>query len=452
MISPKSLILRTVAKLNKLFGTKVVVSMFGLVVVSLALGLVAFLFFNSAAPTHLTMLGGEVGSAYRKSAEKYQAILAKQGIRVDIVYSDGSSDNLTKLIDPKVNVDVGFVQGGDLAGINIENLVSLGSVSYQPLMIFYRGEMKALLSDFDGLRLDIGEAGSGTHSLSLALLKANGIAAGGKTQFVHAAAADLVNSLLDDRVDALFLMGDSVSSEVMRTLMHTPDIRLFSFIQADAYTRRIKYLNKLTLPQGSLDFGKNIPEEDTYLVAPTVELIARKSLHPALSDLLLEAAKEVHGGAGLFRKRGEFPAALQHEIPMSEQALNYYQSGKSFLYDTFPFWLASLMNRMIAVLVPIVLLLIPGMRIAPVLYRWRIQSRIYPWYSTLLELEREAFSAPLDAARRDELLHRLNHIEHAINKIKIPAAFGDSFYELRGHVVFVRDRLRINTETPFSHS
>lgn len=415
--------------------------MFGLVVVSVALGIGAFLFFNSAAPTRLTMLGGEVGSAYRKSAEKYQKILAKQGIQVDIVYSDGSSDNLNKLIDPKVNVDVGFVQGADLTGINIENLVSLGSVSYQPLMIFYRGDMKALLSDFDGLRLDIGEAGSGTHSLSLALLKANGIAAGGKTKLVHAPAADLINSLLDDRVDALFLMGDSVSSEVMRTLMHTPDIRLFSFIQADAYTRRIKYLNKLTLPQGSLDFGKNIPDEDTYLVAPTVELIARKSLHPALSDLLLEAAKEVHGGAGLFRKRGEFPAALQHEIPMSEQALNYYQSGKSFLYDTFPFWLASLMNRMIAVLVPLVLLLIPGMRIAPVLYRWRIQSRIYPWYSTLLELEREAFSVPLDAARGDELLHRLNHLEHAVHKIKVPAAFGDAFYELRGHIAFVRERL-----------
>ncbi|MDD2775605.1 MAG: TAXI family TRAP transporter solute-binding subunit [Gallionella sp.] len=420
--------------------------MFGLVLLSVVLGLGAFLFFNSAAPTSLTMLGGEVGSAYRKNAEKYQKILAKQGIKVNIVYSDGSSDNLAKLIDPKVKVDVGFVQGSDLTGVNIGNLVSLGSISYQPLMIFYRGDMKALLSDFEGQRLDIGEAGSGTYSLSLALLKANGIEAGGKTQFVHAPASDLINSLQEDRVDALFLMGDSVSSEVMRTLMHTPDIRLFSFIQADAYTRRIKYLNKLTLPQGSLDFGKNIPDEDTYLVAPTVELIARKNLHPALSDLLLEAAKEVHGGAGLFRKRGEFPAALQHEIPLSEQALNYYQSGKSFLYDTFPFWLASLINRIIAVLVPIVLLLIPGMRIAPVLYRWRIQSRIYPWYSTLLELEREAFSVPLDEKRRDELLHRLNHIEHAVNKIKIPAAFGDLFYGLRGHIVFVRDRLRSSVE------
>lgn len=419
--------------------------MFTLGVMSVMLGLAVFLFFNSAAPTTLTMLGGEEGSSYRKSAEKYQKILAKQGIKVKIIYSDGASDNLQKLINPKEKVDVGFVQGGDLSGINIDNLISLGSISYQPLMIFYRGDPKNLLSDFDGMRLDIGEAGSGTHSLSLALLKANGIEAGGKTQFVHAASADLIHSLLENRVDALFLMGDSVSSEVMRTLMHSPDIRLFSFIQADAYTRRIKYLNKLTLPQGSLDFGKNLPEDDTYLVAPTVELIARKSLHPALSDLLLEAAKEVHGGAGLFRKRGEFPAALQHEIPLSEQALNYYQSGKSFLYDTFPFWLASLLNRIIIVLLPIALLLIPGMRIAPALYRWRIESRIYPWYSTLLELERDAFSAPLDAKRRDELLHRLNHLEHAVNKIKVPATFGDLFYGLRGHIAFVRDRLRNST-------
>lgn len=452
LTSPKKLLLRTIAKLNKLFGLKLVVSMFTLVVISLILAVFAFMFFNSAAPTHLTMLGGEEGSSYRKNAEKYQKILAKQGIKLTILPSEGSSDNLKKLADPKVKVDVGFVQGGDIGTTNIEKLVSLGSVAYQPLMIFYRGEPKKLLSDFKGLRLDIGEEGSGTHTLALALLKANGIEVGGDTQFMHATPEETLPSLLENRVDALFLMGDSASSDVMRKLMHNPDIRLYSFVQADAYTRRIKYLNKLTLPQGSLDFGKNIPAEDSYLIAPTVELIARNTLHPALSDLLLEAAKEIHGGAGLFRKRGEFPALLEHEIPVSEQARNYYQSGQSFLYNTFPFWLASLLNRIAAVLVPIALLLIPGLKIAPVLYRWRIQSRIYPWYSTLLEIERDAFSAaPLDEKRRHELLHRLEHVEHAVNKINVPASFGDLFYGLRGHISFVRDRLHASTGTDTAH-
>lgn len=437
----KNILLRTVAKLNLLFGMQLVFSMFGVVVLTIALSVLAFMFFNSAPPTTLTMLGGEEGSSFRKIADKYKKLLSKQGINVIILPSEGSIDNLKKLADPKVHVDVGFVQAGNVGAVNVEKLVSLGSVSYQPLMIFYHGQTKSLLSDFQGMRLDIGEEGSGTRSLALTLLGENNIKLGGSTQFVHTKPQDAVKNLLEGHVDALFLMGDSASSDVMRKLMHTPDIHLFSFVQADAYTRRIKFLSKLTLPQGSLDFGKNIPSEDAYLIAPTVEMVARNTLHPVLSDLLLEAAKEVHGGSGLFRKRGEFPALMEHEIPISQQARNYFESGQGFLYDTFPFWLASLLNRIAAVFVPIILLLIPGLRLAPVVYRWRMQSKLYPWYGALMELEREAFSSPIDALRRHDFLHRLAHIEHAVDKIKTPAAFGDLFYNLRGHIGFVRARL-----------
>jgi len=41
---------------------------------------------------------------------------------------------------------------------------------------------------------------------------------------------------------------------------------------------------------------------------PTVDLIARENLHPALSDLLLGAAREIHGNASLLQRKGEFPA------------------------------------------------------------------------------------------------------------------------------------------------
>jgi hypothetical protein len=187
--------------------------------------------------------------------------------------------------------------------------------------------------------------------------------------------------------------------------------------------------------------GKNIPENDISLIAPTVELIARDTLHPALSDMLLEAAKEVHGTAGLTRKAGEFPSPVEHEFNISPDAARYYASGKSFLYRNFPFWMASLINRMLAVIVPIALLLIPSLRIAPAVYRWHMQSRIYPWYKALLELERDAFSAKADESKREALLKQLDYIETSVNKIKIPATFGDLFYGLRGHISFVRQRL-----------
>jgi len=205
--------------------------------------------------------------------------------------------------------------------------------------------------------------------------------------------------------------------------------------------RRIGYLNKLDLPRGSLDFAKDMPSVDVHLVGPTVELVARENLHPALSDFLIEAAQQVHSSASLFRKRGEFPALLEHEFRISQDATRYYASGKSYLYRTFPFWLARTINRMIVAILPVVLILIPGLKIIPGVYRWRMQARIYRWYRELLELEREAFKLSADAEQRDKLLIRLAEIDHSVRKIRVPAMFADLFYGLREHIVFVRERL-----------
>ena len=441
MVAAKIYLGRALAKLDALVGRGLVVSVGVILLVGLAIGLAILVFVNSAAPDTITITSGPDGSVFRKNAEKYRKILAREGVTLKILPSEGSMDNFKKLSDPKVAVDVGFVLGGEVGSADIGKLVSLGSISYQPLMIFYRGEPRRLLSDFKGLRLDIGQEGSGTHSLALALLKVNGIDPGDGTALVDSLSGDPAQALLDNRIDAIFLMGDSTATDLMRRLLHTPDIRLFNFTQADGYARRINYLNKLELPQGSLDFGKNIPAEDLYLIGPTVELIARHDLHPALSDLLLEAAREVHGSPGLFKKRGEFPAPLEHEFRISPDASRYYASGKSFLYRSFPFWIASLIARALAAIVPVALLLVPALRFAPAIYRWRIESRIYRWYRALLELERDAFKPSVDPKRREELLHHLDRIEHAVNKITVPASFGDLFYGLRGHITFVRNGL-----------
>jgi TRAP-type uncharacterized transport system substrate-binding protein len=399
-----------------------------------------FTFFNTAAPTTLTITSGPEGSSFSRNAEKYKKILAREGVTLKILPSEGSTQNLTRLLDPKTAVDVGFVLGGEVAKTNVDRLMSLGSINYQPLMIFYQGPTRQLLSEFKGARIDIGAEGSGTRLQALALLKANGIEHKGEASFIEVDSKDLLTALQEKTVDAVFVMGDSTASDVLRKLLRTSDVHLFDVSQADAYTRRIGYLNKLVLPRGSLDFGKNIPPEDIHLIGPTVELVARDDLHPALSDLLLEAAREVHSGPGLFRKRGEFPAPLEHDFRLSPDATRYYASGKTFLYRTFPFWVASLIARTLAVLVPIVLLLIPGIRIAPALYRWRIESRIHRWYKVLLDLEREAQKST-GPERRAELLKKLDDIEANVNRIVVPASFGDLFYGLRGHVTFVRSSL-----------
>jgi TRAP-type uncharacterized transport system substrate-binding protein len=424
-----------------LFGANIWVSLGMWALVCLGIAAAAIIFFSEGAPSSFTIASGPAGSSFDRYAEQYKKILAREGIALKIVHSDGSFDNLHKLADPKSGVDVAFVLGGDADADQAEHLFSLGSVSYQPLLVFYRGKPKALLSDFDGARIAIGEPGSGAHVLALNLLKANGIEAGGKTQFVESTPAEAVASMLHGKVDALFVMTDSASMDTIHELIFAPDVHLFDFTQADAYARKFSYLNKLSLPRGSLDFGRDLPPEDAHLVGPMVELVARKGLHPTLSDFLIEAAREVHGKAGMFKKSGEFPALLHHEFPVSPDAERYYASGKSYLYRTFPFWLARLINRIIVAVLPVVLVLIPGLKIIPGIYRWRMQGRIYRWYRELLELEREVRDGAADPAVREQQLARLAEIETSVRNIRVPATFADLFYSLREPIVFVRERV-----------
>lgn len=441
MFEIKSHLQKIWAKLAAIYGESILLFMAMLLGIFATTCLVIFLFFNSAAPRTLTITAGQEGSVFHKNALKYKAILARDGVTLNILPSNGSIDNLNKLNDKKAKVDIGFVQSGVVGNLKVNHLMSLGSVGYQPLIVFYHGEGKKLISDFAGHRLNIGEPGSGTHSLALNLLKENGIVPGGDTQLIEKASQHPVDDLLQNKIDAIFVMGDSVSTDLIKTLVKTPGINIFNFNQADGYTRRIKYLHKLVLPEGSIDLGKNNPVNDLNLIAPTVELIARDTLHPALSDLLLDAANEVHGSASLFVKSGEFPNLTTNEYHISPDATRYYKSGKNFLYRNFPFWLASLINRILVIAVPLLLILVPGVKIAPSIYRWKIQLSIYPFYKALLEIEKEAFESTPDATRRQAIIEKLDHLEEKLSKIKIPPAYADVFYGLRGHINFVRTRL-----------
>lgn len=441
MISPKIYFNSQIAKLTALFGRGLVTAISVILLIAVLAGLGILMFVDSATPNTITIASGPKGSSFANFAEKYKQILAKEGVTLKIIPSEGSIDNLKKLTNPEEKVDVAFVLGGEAEGTNIDHLFSLGSINYQPLMIFYRGKTKKLISDFKGLRLDIGDVGSGTQTLAFTLFKANGIEPNDGTVIVDHVEGDYVKALLENRVDAIFVMGDSTSSDMTRELLHSDIIHLFNFTQAEAYARRNNNLHKLDLPKGALDFGKDIPAEDTYLIGPTVELIARDNLNPALSDILLEAVSKVHGTPGLFKKRGEFPVAHQHEFPISPDATRYYTTGKSFLYRTFPFGIASIIARLVAVIVPVGLLLIPAFKLAPTIYRWRMESRVNKWYRVLLNLERDAFNQPLDSSKREELLLRLDHIEHSVSKIIVPARFGNLLFGLRQHIDFVRDGL-----------
>ncbi len=431
---------RVLARFSVISFRDLAVSAGPLLLITAIVIVAAYLYVRPAPPDTITIISGPPGSVFQRTAEKYRKILARNGVKLRILPSEGALENLKKLNDPAVRVDVGFVQGGVSTGIAVDKLVSLGSVFHEPLAVFYRSDVPFdRIYGLYGKRLAIGKEGSGAHVLALTLLKANDIEPGGATTLMALSGEDAAQALLERKVDAAFLMGDSAAPPIMRKLLRTAGIRLLDIAQADAYARRFPYLNKLDLPMGVFDFDQNLPPRDIHLIGPMVELVARDNLHPALSDLLIEAAREVHGGATLLQKAGEFPAPLEHEFRISENAKRFYSSGKGFFYRFLPFWLASLADRTLVFLVPIVVLLIPGLKMVPKFYNWRVRSRIYRVYGKLIALERSMLSRPAPKELK-EMLQRLDDIEAEVNKMKMPLAFADQFYVLRDHIDFVRGR------------
>ncbi|HWH46614.1 MAG TPA: TAXI family TRAP transporter solute-binding subunit [Burkholderiales bacterium] len=410
------------------------------VVIALVLALVfAWQFVEPGPPDRLVMTTGAVDSGYHMFAQRYKEILARDGVTVDLRTSAGSQENVSRLLDEQSNVEVGFFQGGSAFAANAPHLRSLGSIYYEPLWVFYRG---AEILDFGGLkgkRLAIGPEESGTRALALQLLAVNATVMP-PTALLPESGLKANEMLLQGQLDAVFMVGPP-ESPLVEQLISARGIRLLSLERAEAYTRRFPYLTRLTLPRGVFDFVSNIPAQDVILVSPTANLLVRDTLHPALAFLLMRAAKEIHGNAGLLNKIGEFPAPLNSEFPLTSEAERYYTAGPPFLQRYLPYWIAVMVDRLWIILLPALALLVPVSRIIPPLYRWRVRSRIYRWYARLKELELELDDDP-SPEKAKEFLERLDQIEEAVNRVNTPLAYSDNLYAFRQNVNLVRQRVR----------
>lgn len=412
------------------------------IVLITALGFaVAYQFVQPAPPSRLTITTGGESGAYYAFAKRYAEILARNDIKLEVRTSLGSYENLERL--RKGEVDVAFVQGGiplPPAGEDDSPLVSLGSVYYEPVWVFYRGEQTIdKLHQLAGKRIAVGEEGSGIRGLALQLLEANEIPTDGK-HLLPIAGLNAAEALQQGRIDAAFIIA-APEAPVVQVLLRSPGVRVMSFSQADAYTRRFPFLTLITLPRGVVDLVRDNPPHKTALLATTANLIVSEKLHPALASLLLQAAGEVHGKSGFFQSAGEFPAYMDHSFELSDDAQRHYKSGPPFLQRYLPFWLAVLAERLLVLLLPLFALLLPLLKVAPAIYTWRVRSKIFRCYGELKFLENDLRKS-YDPARRLEYFDRLERIEEEANTRNIPLAFTDLLYTLREHINLVREKLR----------
>lgn len=398
-----------------------------------------FQFVEPAPPTTITIATGGEGGAYYAYGQQYKEILARSGITLNVKSTAGSLENVTLLQDEEAGVSLALMQGGISNKGLTPSITSLGRIFVEPLWVFSRaGDRLSVLTDLTGKRVAIGGQNSGTAHLASQLLLANKLT-GGAVDVKYIAGQQAIDALLANEVDAVFLVL-APKSEMIRGLLRNPAVELMNFKRAEAYTRNFPYLSKLVLPQGAVDFAANIPAEDVALVGTSAALVARDDFHPALAGLMVEALKEVHRDGDMFQRIGEFPQVIDPEYEVTADTERSYKDGVPFLQRYLPFWLASFLQRKFLLLLPIVTILYPVVKLAPMLYNWRVRNRILYWYGQLKDLES---SINNDTANEHLAGHmaELERIDSSVQAIAVPKDYSDQFYHLRGAVRLVRGRL-----------
>jgi hypothetical protein len=415
---------------------------------TLALLGLAYWWLDPTPPRKVVLATGPEQSAYDEFGKRYAEALKRYGITVELLRTEGSSDNLEKLRNGVA--DLGFVQGGsaDIGYDDEESIVSLGSLFVEPLWLFYRedavqrlnqGAPLSSLTGLHGWRVNVGTAGSGVPRLFGTLLDINRVERQ-QLQLSELAQTPATVAFLDGQLDAV-VFASAPESLMVQMLLQSPGIRLMDFAQSEAYSRRFGYLTPVVMPQGVVDLSQNIPAQDVRLVASTTSLLASARTHPAILQLFAQTATSLHGGAGWFNRARDYPSLEHSEVPLSPEAVRAIRTGPPFLQRYLPFWLANLTERMWLAMGLIIALALPLSRIIPPLYTFRIRSRVFRWYAQLRDIEQRHENArePVDV---QQLLDELSDMEAKVEKVVMPLAFTDELYALRGNIALVRRKLQ----------
>ncbi|MEY2681076.1 MAG: hypothetical protein RL661_1307 [Pseudomonadota bacterium] len=409
-------------------------------IVVLVLGLAALFSLAKPAPPRVVRLAvGHPPDYSNTIAQKYVAFFRANGIDLQLVETEGSFDSLRRVSDDKDPIQAAFVEGGirDTHEAHKE-LMSLGSIGYQPLWLFYWGDQEeddqSTIHSLLRKKVSIGNLGSGTHQKALDLLRLSGMEQGSNMLTLPQKEASL--ALQRHEIDAL-LMIESVESPLIQELLDNPKVRVAHFARARAYAKQLRYLKVLEVPMGSFSLIRNHPSRDIDVIATTTNIIIDQNLHPAIQMLFMEASSRIASREGFFSNRREFPDYKDPTYPESEVAHRFFLYGTPTLNRFLPFWLSDFIQRMWLLLIPFVALAYSLIKTVPEFLGVRRQKRLQRYYTELRRIESQLDEAP-DRARIEAALEHLDQMEAKLKKSRISRKQVAEFYALRNDMMFVR--------------
>ncbi len=402
--------------------------------------LTAYQFVDPPPPKEISIATGREGGGYYKFSLQYQKQLAEQGFHLEIQPTAGSIEVLQKLKSGEASI--GLVQGGTAKEVEgVEGLQSLASLFYEPVWVFHRKDQPIkYLFELRGKRIAVGENGSGTKPLAMQLLSFNHVTSD-NSSFLNLSSRKAAAKLAAGEIDAAFFV-TSPKASVITELLSNPEIELLSFRRYLAYSSRYPFLTHIEIGEGMIDLENNIPTNNKILLAATASLVARQDLNSDLIPLLLRSLIKVHKNGGMLEKQDQFPSNRFVEFPMNSIAEHYLVSGPSFLEKIFPFWLATSIDRLKIMLIPLIAILLPLFKGFLPIYTFTIRRKIFRWYELLREIDEQIHQFS-DINIIDEKIERLQSLQkELIEQVSVPLSHMGEFYGLRMHIKLVLERLQ----------
>lgn len=414
------------------------------VLATIALIVLLLVVFLVMRPPHrFRIAAGAEGGAYIAFAEALRDDLAQRGFTVDVLETEGSVDNVSMLRSGAT--DVGIVQSGTDAFVDMTGLTAVSELFYEPVWIFYdstRVPAPNGPADLVGKRVGIGPDGSGTNLLARAILKAVDVA-GTDVSLVQVSTGDMLTMMQDGSLDVAFVVA-SPAAPIVAQYASTPGIKIFSYPRADALSRRNPFFTALVLPRGVLGIADDLPPADTDMVGVRATLMGKDGLQADLARLLAAATGRVLKYP-LIGEPNAFPGLATTQFPKNEDAERYFKDGPTALEQFLPFDIASPLSRWWVLLLPLFFLVLPLVAVGRAVWSWFNTSRIVSWYPRLHWIERnlDRFSAEqLDRERRF-----LVDLDASLpTRTRVSAGYLAAYYDLRRTLQFVSDRVETRAD------
>jgi TRAP transporter TAXI family solute receptor len=391
-------------------------------------------FIKPEADKVLNIATGRSGGSYYEYAMRYKKLLQEYDIKVKIIETAGSLETLKLLKEHKV--DIGFVQGGTVDIEVYKDLESIASIYYEPLWLFMKKSDNPIkyISQLQSKRVSIGEEESGTSALVVQIAEANELKAD-TTTIENLSLLDSYKALKKSKLDAFFSV-ISADSPLILNLLKDTTIEAVSLKRIKAYEKNFSYLKGLTIYEGSLDLINNLPKNDIHLLSTTATLAVHKDVDDTLVRLFTKVVKYEN------RRADGFPSLEYLELPINAQAKKYMLKGDSILEKFFPYWIASNLDRLKIMIIPLLTLLIPLFKGFLPLYRWRIRSKIYKWYKQL-DYHGQRWER-YDKKNLADGIKELETLQKEVKDVNVPLPYMSEYYMLTTHVDFILQKMLDN--------